>query len=306
MILIRVIAFIACLLCPVYGQTVLATLSGTVVDPSGKAVGGARVEATSRETGRVAAAESDKHGEFVIAGLASGAYDLQFTASGFRPFTRPIELFVDQQARVTAELVVGEPTRSEILVTDERPLLRTETAALGAVVENAQITGLPLDGRNWTELALLVPGAAPSAQGSAGSVRGNVALSLNGGREDANNFLLDGVYNGNPNLNGSGVVPSVDAIREFEVVTSNYDASFGRNGAGQVNVVMKSGTNAIHGSAFEFFRAEAEVSAQSVWSGGRRATGEESNVFLRRLRRPPNAGRHHASDQRSHCIGAQR
>ena len=257
MILIRVLLLAACILTQTFAQTVLATLAGTVADPSGKAVSGAMVEARSRETGHIATVKSDGHGEFVIHGLRAGMYELQFTATGFQVYTRSIELSVNQHARVTVELVVGQPTRSEIVVTDQRPLLRSDTAALGAVVENAQVVGLPLDGRNWTELALLVPGASPAAQGSAGSVRGNVALSLNGGREDANNFLLDGVYNGNPSLNGSGVVPSLDAIREFEVVTSNYDASFGRNGAGQVNVVMKSGSNALHGAAYEFFRNAA-------------------------------------------------
>ncbi|MEP7364005.1 MAG: TonB-dependent receptor [Acidobacteriota bacterium] len=235
----------------------LATLAGTITDPSGGAVTGATVEAVSRETGSVSTAKSGDHGEFVLPGLAAGAYEITFQASGFRAVTRPVDLLLDQHVRVNVELVVGLTGGDQVVVMADRPLLRTENAALGAVVENAQVTGLPLDGRNWTELALLVPGAVPSAQGSAGSVRGNVALSLNGGREDSNNFLLDGVYNGNPNLNGSGVVPAVDAIREFEVVTSNYDASFGRNGAGQVNVVLKSGTNALHGAAYEFFRNAA-------------------------------------------------
>lgn len=255
--LIRFLILVASILAPVHAQTVLATLTGTVTDPSSKVVSGATVVARSRETESVATAMTNSRGEFAIVALAPGAYDVTFKAAGFRPLTRPVDLLVNQQVRVEVELVVGQTGGDQVVVMDERPLLRTETAALGAVVENAQITGLPLDGRNWTELALLVPGASPSAPGSAGSVRGNVSLSLNGGREDANNFLLDGVYNGNPNLNGSGVVPAVDAIREFEVVTSNYDASFGRNGAGQVNVVLRSGTNAVHGAIYEFFRNAA-------------------------------------------------
>src|SRR4030095_15535176 len=117
-----------------------------------------------------------------------------------------------------------------------------------------QITSLPLDGRNFLELGLLVPGAAPAAQGSASSVRGDFSFSVNGAREDSNSFLLDGVYNFDPKLNSVGVNPPVDAIREFELLTSTYDASFGRNGGGQVNVVLKSGSNSIHGAAYEFFR----------------------------------------------------
>ena len=94
-----------------------------------------------------------------------------------------------------------------------------------------------------------MPGAVPPAQGSAGSVRGDFAFSVNGAREDANNFLLDGVYNVDPKLNTFGVRPSVDAIREFEMLTSTYDASFGRNPGAQVNVILNSGSNDFHGSA---------------------------------------------------------
>ncbi len=125
------------------------------------------------------------------------------------------------------------------------------------MIENRQITGLPLDGRNFYELSLLVPGAVPPAQGSAGSARGDFAFSVNGAREDANNFLLDGVYNVDPKLNTFGVRPSVDAIREFEMLTSTYDASFGRNPGAQVNVILNSGSNDFHGSLFEFHRNAA-------------------------------------------------
>src|SRR6185503_3908072 len=127
-------------------------------------------------------------------------------------------------------------------------------ASLGTVIANRQVVGLPLDGRNFYELALLVPGAVPAAPGSAGSARGDFAFSVNGAREDANNFLLDGVYNVDPKLNTFGVRPPVDAIQEFETLTSSYDAAFGRGPGAQVNVVLKSGTNSVHGSLFEFHR----------------------------------------------------
>src|SRR4029079_11992571 len=135
--------------------------------------------------------------------------------------------------------------------------LKQDSPALGTVIDNKQVTGLPLDGRNFYELSLLVPGAVPAAPGSAGSVRGDFAFSVNGAREDANNFLLDGVYNVDPKLNTFGVRPSVDAIREFEMLTSTYDASFGRNPGAQVNVILNSGSNHFHGSLFEFHRNAA-------------------------------------------------
>ncbi|MDT7542218.1 MAG: hypothetical protein QOE33_2122 [Acidobacteriota bacterium] len=132
--------------------------------------------------------------------------------------------------------------------------INQESASLGAVISEHDVKQLPLDGRNFLELALLVPGAAPSAAGSAGSVRGDFAFNVNGAREDANNFLLDGVYNVDPKLNTFSVKPPVDGIQEFEVLTSTYDAAFGRNAGAQVNVVTKAGSNQLHGTAYEFHR----------------------------------------------------
>ena len=132
--------------------------------------------------------------------------------------------------------------------------------ALHTFIDERQVTGLPLDGRNFLELALLAPGTVPAPQGSASSSRGDFALSVNGAREDFNGFLLDGVYNIDPKLNTPGVRPPVDAIREFQVLTSTYDASFGRNAGGQINVITKSGANTISGSAYEFFRNGALAS----------------------------------------------
>jgi hypothetical protein len=154
--------------------------------------------------------------------------------------------------------------------------LKKEAASLGTVIETRPITNLPLDGRNFYELSLLVPGAVPPAPGSAGSVRGDFSFSVNGAREDANNFLLDGVYNLDPKLNTFGVRPSVDAIREFEMLTSTYDASFGRNPGAQINVVLNSGTNDVHGSLFEFHR-NAALDARNFFA----PAGEAKPKYIR-------------------------
>src|SRR2546422_1038400 len=114
------------------------------------------------------------------------------------------------------------------------------TSGPDAAVPNVQITGLPLAGRILLQRSLRGPGAAPSAPGSPGSVRGEFTVNVNGAREDSNNFVLDGVYNGDPKRNTFAVNPPVDAIREFEILTSTYDASFGRSGGAQVNVALKS------------------------------------------------------------------
>ena len=135
--------------------------------------------------------------------------------------------------------------------------VRRDSPAVGTIIENRQILDMPLDGRNFLELALLAPGTAPAPQGSAGSVRGDFSFSVNGGREDFNSFLLDGADNVDPKLNTTGVRPPVDAIQEFEVLTSTPEAAHGRHGASQISVVTKSGTNQVQGTAYTFVRSGA-------------------------------------------------
>src|SRR5262245_19544087 len=212
---------------------------------------------TNSQTGEVRTTTGNSDGEYAIASLAPGGYQVAFDKYGFEKFTQTIELLVNQEQRLNVTLRVPGPSIHDFVIAEPPPMLKKDSPALGTVIENRQITGLPLDGRNFYELSLLVPGAVPPAPGSAGSVRGDFAFSVNGAREDANNFLLDGVYNVDPKLNTFGVRPSVEAIREFEMLTSTYDASFGRNPGAQVNVILNSGSNNFHGSAFEFHRNAA-------------------------------------------------
>ena len=236
-------------------QTYRGTLRGTVYDPNGAVVPGAEIKLTNKETSESRTVKSGGEGEYSISTLRSGSYDLTATAQGFNVFTRTIEVAVNQELRFDLDLSVG--LDGDAVYISEPGDLQKDSASLGVEVKNMQVQGLPLDGRNFFELTLLVPGAVPAAPGSAGSVRGDFAFSVNGAREDANNFLLDGVYNVDPKLNTFGVRPSVDAIREFQMLTSTYDASFGRNPGAQVNVVLNSGSNNVHGSAFEFLRNAA-------------------------------------------------
>ena len=240
----------------VAAQTHRASLRGTIYDTNGAAIPGVAVSLTSVATGEVRNVTSGGAGEYAISSIPPGLYQLEVEKTGFNKLNYRLELLVNEDRRQDITLNVGGPDVVSIDSTFEAPLKR-DTASLGTVIENRQITGLPLDGRNFYELSLLVPGAVPPAQGSAGSVRGDFAFSVNGAREDANNFLLDGVYNIDPKLNTFGVRPSVDAIREFEMLTSTYDASFGRNPGAQVNVVLNSGSNDFHGSLFEFHRNAA-------------------------------------------------
>jgi hypothetical protein len=235
-------------------QTHRASVRGRVVNVNGGEVAGANIKLVQEATNEARQVSTGAEGEFVISQLPPGSYRLEIESAGYGRYARQFELQVNQIQRIDVTLEVGQLATEVVTVTDTLPPLKKDSAAIGTVIENRQVVGLPLDGRNFYELSLLVPGAVPAAQGSAGSVRGDFAFSVNGAREDSNNFLLDGVYNVDPKLNTFGVRPSVDAIREFEMLTSTYDASFGRNPGAQVNVVLKSGSNQLHGTAFEFFR----------------------------------------------------
>ena len=238
---------------PLAAQPPGAAVRGIVRDGSGALAGGAKASVTQRETNLVRSVETAADGQFVFSALPPGPYRLEVTRAGFKSHIEEFELFVSQDLRLDVALQVGAPSE-QVVVTAASIALERDSTAVGTIVENAQVVNLPLDGRNFLELALLVPGTTPAAQGSASSVRGDFAFTAAGGREDANGFLLDGVDNVDPKLNSPAVRPPVDAIREFEVLTSSYEPEIGRYGAGQVNVVLKSGTNSLHGTGYGFFR----------------------------------------------------
>lgn len=251
-------ALLVLLLQPVaFAQTHRGTIRGTVTDPNGAVIPKASVKVTNEATNESRLLMTNGEGEYSIASLPPGRYLIEVgQVVGFERFTRKVVLQVNQELRLNAQLEIAEGGYHVAVVENSAPL-KQDSASLGTVITEQEIRQLPLDGRNFLELALLVPGAAPAANGSAGSVRGDFAFNVNGAREDANNFLLDGVYNVDPKLNTFSVKPPVDGVQEFEVLTSTYDAAFGRNAGAQVNVVSKSGTNTLHGTAYEFHRNAA-------------------------------------------------
>ena len=249
-----IIFSLLCLSSLAAAQNYRGTVRGRVTDPQGASIAGAKLSLVSEDTNEVREAVSDGRGDYVFSLVRPGAYKLNIEQKGFQKSTDQLTVRVNQDARLDVALQVAGASIDPVIVADAASPLKYDNASLGAVIDNRQVTGLPLDGRNFLELSLLVPGAAPAPPGSAGSVRGDFAFTINGSREDANNFLLDGVYNVDPKLNTFGVKPPVDAIREFEVLSSAYDASLGRSAGAQVNVVLKSGTNGFHGTAYEFFR----------------------------------------------------
>jgi hypothetical protein len=259
----------------VTAQTHRASVRGTIFIGDNKPLSAVSIKLTRVASGEIRETTSGENGEYAFTSLPAGLYKLQVDYMNFHE-ERRIELLVNELHRVDIDVIIGGP---EALITVDTTFdahVKKDSASLGTVIENRQVTGLPLDGRNFYELSLLVPGAVPPAQGSAGSVRGDFAFSVNGAREDANNFLLDGVYNIDPKLNTFGVRPSVDAIREFEMLTSTYDASFGRNPGAQVNVILNSGTNDFHGSLFEFHR-NAALDARNFFA----PAGEPKPKYLR-------------------------
>src|SRR5579883_1615960 len=190
-----------------------------------------------------------------------GKYDLRITAPGFKTYeAKGVILRVAQKARVDTALQVGAANTEVTVEGSTVAQVETQSSDLSGVVTGKEISQLELNGRNFTQLVTLVPGVTNQSGQDEGTVgvSGNVAYSINGGRTEYNNWELDGGDNLDNGSNTSmNVYPSIEAIAEFKVLTSNYGAQYGRNGSGTVEVETKSGTNVFHGSAYEFLRNDA-------------------------------------------------
>ena len=238
---------------PLLGVGPTGTIIGTVSDPSEAVIPKAHITIRNQGTNARREVETDEDGDYSVPLLPPGLYQIAAEKEGFRRSVySDVKLDVDQTGRVDFVLQVGQPSE-EVVVNETPPLVQTDTSTLGQVVERRQVSELPMNERNFLAFTLLVPGGQTPVEGSQNSTQGG-AISVNGAREQSNDFLLDGVDNNDLYINQYSVLPSVDAIQEFKVQSSNYSAEFGRSGGAQINVVLKSGTNQLHGSAFEFFR----------------------------------------------------
>jgi hypothetical protein len=240
---------------PAWTQRITASLSGIVRDPSEAAVPNARVSITNEDTGTVFHATTDMEGRFQAASLPAGNYRLTIQADGFKRLDQKgLSLAVDQTADLQFTLPLGATSES-VTITAEAPLLETGTAQLGQVINNKSIVNLPLNQRNPFSLILL----APNVTGSVGNTMTGLQFNVNGGRSGTTDVLLDGVSSSPPtdSFNGLSIFPSVDAVQEFKVQTNSYAAEFGLSGGGIINLIYKSGGNAVHGSAYEFLRNSA-------------------------------------------------
>src|SRR5712692_3475644 len=229
------------------------TIFGTVTDPSGGAVVGAKIVATNTSTGASRQTISGADGAYVISRLPIGVYSVIAEASGFKRFVQDnIRVAVDENRRVDVPFQVGAVSES-VTVQGDVTQVETRSGALHEVIDSARIVELPLNGRNPLQLQYLVAGAGGIV--TAGQEE-NDSVSINGSRPNANNYTLDNADNHDAYFNTPSIFPNPDALEEFSLQTSSYSADRGRNAGAVMNAVTRSGTNLLHGTLFEFVRNE--------------------------------------------------
>ncbi len=263
-----VLSFGLCLAGVASAQTDTARLIGTITDASGAVLPNAAVTVKNTGTGRTVTTQTNSSGEYTLNALSAGKYHLDVKAPGFKTSAADFTLEVSQVQEISLKLEAGA-TATTIDVTGEVPLVDTATSNVGEVIQGREVTELPLNGRNFTQLALLSPGVTRGAYGdeasggSSGtnsetfrnSETGGAALSANGLRPQADNFLYDGVDNNDALVNTIIFFPPAEAIQEFRITTSVATAEYGRGGGAILETSSKSGSNTLHGSAFLFRRS---------------------------------------------------
>jgi len=253
------LAFFLCAF-PLLAQT-SGSFTGTVVDDTGAAVVGAQVSVANPSTGLRRKGVSNSDGNYLVAGLDAGTYDITITAPGFKTFeAKRVILRVGEKIRVDTKLQVGKVTSEVVVEGSSVGKVETQSSELAGTITGDQITQLELNGRDFTTLIKLIPGVSDQTGQDAGVVgpAGSVSYAVNGGRTEFNNWQIDGgeVLDSGSNAN-INVYPNIDALAEVRVLTSTYGAQYGRNVSGTIEAVTKSGTNNFHGDAFEFIRNAA-------------------------------------------------
>lgn len=234
-------------------QAVTGTIVGTVEDASGARVPSAGVSLTSLLTGETRQTSADARGEFLILALPVGRYRLSVEAQGFKAFVSDqITLNLNQSVRVDAKLQVGNVT-DQVRVTADAAQVETYQTQVGATVDTRRVTDLPLNGRNVYDLVTTLPGVSSARFATVQDNNGNY-LNVNGNRSRHSTFLLDGAMNNDLWRNSGNAAPNPDAVEQFRLITSNFSAEFGRSPGAVFNVITRSGTNALHASAWEFLR----------------------------------------------------
>src|SRR6202795_1977091 len=263
---------------PLRAQVDAGAILGTVTDASGSAVHGATVTLTNEGTNAALATTTGNDGVYKFTPVRIGSYKLTVTFQGFETIIRPhVEVNVGENVVADFTLKPGNVTTT-VEVTSSVPVLQTQDAAVGQVVDSRSVNNLPLNGRNFTFLAQLGAGVNTPQSDTRGNAASG-AFSANGLRPSQNNYLLDGIDNNSDTvdfLNGTNyvVLPPVDAIQEFKVQTTGFSAEFGRSGAAVLNATIKSGTNSFHGAAWEFLRNDVLDAPDYFESAGGIKKGE--------------------------------
>ena len=242
------------------GQSNFTAINGSITDPQGKPVSGARIDLHAEATGLVRSVTTNSDGDFEVSALSPDEYTIAVSATGFSSIKRQVRLEVGQEMRLDLPLSVGDKSES-VSVVGRAEVLKTSDASLGEVVETKSIDELPLNGRMLLDLALTVPGAHQSHGAQAGDMNPLYwrpgqpsAISISGSRPNANYFLIDGVTNTDPTFNTQNISLSPDMVQEFKVQTGSYAAELGGAGGGQINIVTRTGTSQFHGTMYEFLR----------------------------------------------------
>jgi Carboxypeptidase regulatory-like domain/TonB dependent receptor len=242
---------------PAWGQQVTAAITGTVTDPSGAPIANAMVTAKDTARGTAWMTTTNSDGVYNLPRVPTGNYEVRVESKGFQTAFRPaFTLELNQTARVDFQMKLGQVTET-VEVNSEAPLLQTDSTQLNTVINSTTNVALPLATRNYVQLTLLAPGSVhpdPETMTTPTDNFGAGRPYINGNREQANNFMLDGLDNNQVSDNLVGYTPSVDAIQEFNMITNNASAEFGNFQGGIISTQIKSGTNQYHGDLFEFFR----------------------------------------------------
>ena len=237
------------------------SITGTVRDTSGAVIPNAEVKVSSGAIGISRTSITNDDGDYLAAVLPPGVYDMSVTAKGFKAYqAKKIIVRVAEKARVDVTLQVGEMSENVVVEGSNVAQVETQTSEISGVVTGKEISQLELNGRNFTQLVTLVPGVSnlTGQDESQVGLNGSISFSINGGRGEYNNWQIDGANNMDTGSNATlNTYPSVDAVAEFRVQTSNYSAVYGRNGSGNIEVITKSGNKSFHGDVYEFVKNDA-------------------------------------------------
>ncbi|MFB3922961.1 MAG: TonB-dependent receptor domain-containing protein [Terriglobia bacterium] len=240
-----------------WAQFTSGTILGTISDPSAAAVPGAQVTATNLDTGFVRTVETSQAGDYMMSNMPLGKYQIKAEAEGFKTaVVGPVTLIVDQKLRSDFKLSLGAIAQVVEVTGIGATLLQTDQSDINQIVEQKQITGLPLNGRDFFSLLLLSNGLQDTSNDQGGATT-NVTFSVNGMRPEANSVTLDGIEMSSVRESDVDMRPNIDAISEFKVLTSAFSAEYGHTAGGVISIQSRAGTNAFHGNVFEFLRNDA-------------------------------------------------